>query len=831
MFNTYKKSGFIKATLLSLIIVVLSTCFAACKNRDTEKDSIPTVSVKTLYNTITLERTASISEYPDGIFEIEAAKGEKDGAQIVFKPTADVAYNVSVSDFVKPDGSVISKDNAVLYVEIYAKTLFGTTNYPAGFWPDGLIPFEYILNKGENKVKAGNNQGLILDISVPRDAKAGLYSGKVTLDFGQFAYEIPVKLTVFDFAIQEIPEMKTLYLVWQHWLIYGELDNSYQKRKDYFDFLLENNIVGGFFPSFAGDVEGFIKDLREYYPKVPNYIIPHRITSATTFDTDLMEKYLYAIGKASFEDGINYYDKALYYIHEIYDECTHDAVRAKRYEPALAVLTNVADLEKKVLGRLKSEHITTDGSEMANALLGIRHVMTTPYDEGLASRGENYFCNGYKNWTTTDSIEAKQDLMKEGQKMGSYTALSGGLSGSIIINDNTISGRDIFWSKYAYGAAMDLYWSVNTYMRSSQLVGDYYGLVYDLYTQASRDGTTNGDGYFLLPGLLYGSEKPFPTIRLMVRRDGIDDYDYMALLEDGYRSLSEKYDCEITGAKSVLQVIQDNVFSLGSSKLNYRGLQDMRRLIADLIEMAHSDMKVVLEDIQLKNNRVEFSILTAPDVVLKVNEITLKNKSTAGEGVRYRGTIDYNQSGELALSATLGSISKTAKITTGKAPVHINGFKDEDDLKKISVSNRNNIKELSSETGFENSIKVTLKGYVFPDNPAYTKAFTPYVYMDVSGVEDAQYITFCVYNPGAEAVVDVVAKDKNDNTYVLDIITLKAHQWTTIKLGNFKKINIHDDFLQNIDRIGFVMPQNLLDEEGNPTEKVFYIKDYYLFRK
>lgn len=828
-------------TLLALLLAV-SVCFsvAACGTDNTAENEI---TVKTTYNTLAVERSEDIASFRNGRFSISAAQGEADGAQVIVNPSNDVsAYTATVSDLTDADGNTISAENCTLYVQIYARVINGTNDFPAGYYPDCLIPVEYITAAGENSIGAGQNQGFWLDVFVPYDTAAGEYAGYVTFAFDGQQIAVPVSVEVFDFAMPETPTIETSYLIWKDWLIYGELDGTVEKWKTYFDFLIDFNICGYDLPVEIGDIEGYKAAVREYYDKLAAYFIPFKIEGNLEIDTDLMYRYIYAIAEISLEDGVNYFDKAKYYIHTIYDECNHDSVYATRYPKAEQVLREVGELEEKVIAQLKAEGKAGSGrmfsetvtdEEFFASIRDIPHVMTTTYDENLAlNYGVDTFCPSYSNFITTDSIAFYQDLMEQGYTIYSYSAANRGVVGSQLINDYTIAGRDIFWSKYAYGIKGDLYWNLTGYLAWWQFVGRGYGLLNDLYTQASHDGLTNGDGYMLYPGKQYGSDSPFPSLRLMMRRDGIDDYDYMSLLEEEYAALSAAYGAELD-VRTSLESMYDRIFSLSASKLNYQGLADMRALLARFIELAQSDAGFAVEKIEAGTDAIECSFYVKPGYTVTINGVEYTGIS-AGGGNKITARVPYGESGTLRVKVAGSGYSSSFTFTLGEKPEEGNSFADEASLSAVSVAatygstvavNTDRTYALS-----ETSLKAELSGHLF-DNESYNSSFHPYVYFDVDGLTGIEYVTFCVYNASDEDfTVQVVALD-DFSTYSLDEVALPARSWTTVKVGNFTQIDADGAGLADILQIGLSAKENLLDEDAAVYSRTLYIDEFYIKNK
>jgi len=138
---------------------------------------------------------------------------------------------------VGPKGARIGGDRIKIYREEYVRVRLSTpgAELPPGLYPDPLVPFvnpltgkpieplnEHRERWGEASVRrgydmyalpfsvfAGQNQPLWVDVHVPADATAGEYRGtfRVTAQ-GRRAAEIPVKLTVWDFAIPDGPTQR-----------------------------------------------------------------------------------------------------------------------------------------------------------------------------------------------------------------------------------------------------------------------------------------------------------------------------------------------------------------------------------------------------------------------------------------------------------------------------------------------------------------------------------------------------------------------------------------------------------------------------------------------
>jgi hypothetical protein len=79
------------------------------------------------------------------------------------------------------------------------------------FYPDIAVPLELV---SDFDIAAGENQSIWVDIYIPKDAEAGLYTGAVTVhEGGDTAHAVPVELTVRDFTLPDLPSAKTMLYV------------------------------------------------------------------------------------------------------------------------------------------------------------------------------------------------------------------------------------------------------------------------------------------------------------------------------------------------------------------------------------------------------------------------------------------------------------------------------------------------------------------------------------------------------------------------------------------------------------------------------------------
>lgn len=826
-----------KKIMASVLAGVLAFC-AACDDGSTPGggNTEVEVTIRSALNTVKVLRDEDISALPAASLSFEAAKGETEGAQLVLRAEGGnvSSYDVQVSDLQPSGGGEAIPASAVtVYALRYMHITSGYTGFPSGDYPDAMIPMEYTKSAGENKLEDGLNQGLWFDLEVPADAAAGTYTGTVTITADGEAQSVPVTLEVFDFSMPERPAVRTTYLIWQDWLIDGELDNSIEKYEDYYDFLLEYNATAYYFPAEPGDVEGFIVCLRKYYDRVASYGIPYiseTITlegaSVQSIDYDLLEDYLTAIYEASVEDGVNYFDKAYYYFDKIYDEITEERYPQMRH----ALDSTNAREETVALAAEGAGH-----ADLAASVRGIRHIV--PVVSGWRDIFDEYeeeliVCPLFNNFITTENLETYAGRQEEGYEIASYGAASFWPYSSHLIDDYMLTTRDVFWSKFDYGLDADLIWNVNAFCNYGTVLPTGYGRVNDFYTEPSRDGVSAGDGYLLYPGLPYGSDKPIPSLRLTALRDGIDDYAYLDMLAERYEALAAEYGVSASGIRDVIAQINSRIYAKGVSKLNFSGLQEVRRTIANLIELASGDAGLLLTAFSADEEGVALTFTAKDGVTVTLNGENLTGTATSSGGGRTYSapSASYPESGYLEIGLS-GSAEGSVSLYVGKAPAELFGTETEQDLANVQVyEDFNSSLSLNEDASFArsgNSLQIELGGYVF-DREADTTTFRPSATFAVSGLADTESISFWIYNAGPELQISVDAyNDTTGMTYSTDMLTLAANSWRKITIDNFTVISRNASSLAGITRIG-ISCANLV-EDGEAYRQTLYLDS--VFRK
>ena len=749
---------------------------------ETFETKAETNQIKTAISTIKVTQDESIDNLTQTELKISAAKGEKEGGQIILRAEKDVAnYDVTVSDLTCGE-NVISKDNIEVLVEIYtyATERSYASTLPDGMYPDALIPIKYIKNKGENKISANKNQAFFIDVDVPEDAVAGVYTGSVKVVLDGEEKSVPMTFEVYDFEMPESPAVRSCYLIWQDWLIDGELDNTTEKYIQYYETLLEYNISAQNLPN--RNIDEYISNLRKYGRKLASFSIPYQVTvNRYTLDTNYLYRYLDAVARASVEDNVNYFEKAYYYFDVIYDEPHASADKMAVFENTLRKTDSV---EEQVINALVSEGVLSSvNCDVANSMRAIHHVVPGLNSlDGIAKDLSVDPCYQYIVLSNTKNIEKIKAAAKEGYKLSSYGCVMNDTwpYPSNEINDFAITTRDMFWKNYEYGIDGELLWNVNAYVNINSTSGLRYGRVEDLYTTASRDAITNGDGYMLYPGLAYGSEYPFGSIRLVAKRDGIDDFTYLSMLEDLYVAAGYSTDNLVT-------FINETLFGRGASKLNYDGVTQSRELVADLIVAAQNGFFVT--NIETQNSEIAYELASNTDCQVSVNSVSVamnNNKAT--------GKVVIADDRKFVISYATSLVNGELVFNTSTPRTLLNGFETTTDVEKVVINTQyGSSVALNTNSRYAtdgNSLKVTIAGHYFATN-AMNISFKPRFEMPVDFTQN-KAVRFRVYNSGETLEAEVIMNGSL-GVYSYDKVVLEKGKWTEIVIDNPLLVNLNGD--------------------------------------
>ena len=404
---------------------------------------------------------------------LRAARGEWESFQFVVTAGETPIENLRVmpnglatigAEFIESKNFEVWRENYV-----FVAKPSGNRELRPMWWPDALLPMEQTM-----RIEAGQSAVFWATIRVPSDAVAGDYFGELDVNADGENRRLALTLRVEN---QTLPaptfraSVAVYYDVLRDWYsknanqTFSDADWEIQKRR-YYEFLLDYRINAYDLPvSWSSPLtETYLRDGRVLSVRVPPLDTPE-------FDI--------ALAKLRATQTL---DKAIYYW---IDEPT-DAARYAQVRAATA--------------RLRA--------------LGIKHLVTAHPNEALKNSVDiwapgvgDFFGIGGLDF---DALEREREA---GRATWLYTMVEPKFPyPTWLLDDEGQSVR-------AYGA----FW------RKHGLSGFVYSMAHGwgpkpLENLQSFEGT-NGDGTLIYPGEIVGKVGPLPSIRLMLLRDAIEDYE------------------------------------------------------------------------------------------------------------------------------------------------------------------------------------------------------------------------------------------------------------------------------------------------------------------
>ncbi len=494
--------------------------------------------------------------------QVQAARNEVESFQVVVAALRGHlnVVQVEMTDLIGPNGARIGKEDVKLYREEYVRVRRSTprAELPPGLYPDPLVPLVNPLNGkpieprrrsrarwGEPVVESGydmyalpfevfegQNQPIWVDVHVPRDAPAGTYEAKLRVSTrSRASAEIPVSLTVWDFTLPDGPTHSNHFGSFRNVARYFDVQYGSEEFREIearycramADHRLNPPIPHHLLPEVNADgsltivperhqaLTRFINELhltdfeipRAPFARLPSSTLRPDYKDVSPSEREKAQRYYREFYRYLKENG---WDKRAYVY--LWDEPN---VR-ENYEQVL------------VLGRLVHEAVPE--------LKCLVVEQTYPHDPSWPDidPAVDIWC---PLWAFIDRKTIDEKLAG-GDEVWSYTALVQRAPGYHPeyeqvkdrdppywhIDRPLVVYRVPTWINRQYGITGLLYWTTVT-------------RVLDAWANPAfaHPNHYNGGGYLFYPGAPCGIDGPIASMRLKNLRDGMEDYEYFAILE------------------------------------------------------------------------------------------------------------------------------------------------------------------------------------------------------------------------------------------------------------------------------------------------------------
>ncbi len=540
-------------------------------------------------------------------------KNETQSSQLMITAKKDIkGFDLKVADLTTANGVTFSKDNikvyAERYIDIYApfvnKASYGPQYFAdAGYYPDALVPLNAFQKTREDRIKAGNNQGLWIDVEIPADAVAGEYSGVFELTLADSKKDIPVTLKIYDLTMPEEVHSSTNFNIWYTELGGGEGENYDENTGlTYYNYLLSKRLCSGSLPSaMTSNFETFVNSLAELTlnPRVTSIKVPARffnfniekfvpqLSGTYTEAEQLAEREKFKNSAKSMLKTIldktielrtsgeeKYQDIDLF--KKIYIGLEDEPTKGFRTERVRKISEYLTKAKLELLQDTTLQTIFNANPDLKASIAGVAQICASNYLEvevdkkGIkVTEDENgtpqyvYYDNNTPSDTTDDirvggdgimfwcpegyqwKTESFRNEVKRKQAFGErfwwYTCVCNSPVMTYYIESIPMSMRMYSWMQYEYGIEGFLYWDCVNW---SGFAGG------DPYEDLLKNGWGGGEGVLLYPGAKYGLKTPISSIRLEQLRAGQQDYEYLYMLNE----YLEKNNIEVTAQEIVAKI-------------------------------------------------------------------------------------------------------------------------------------------------------------------------------------------------------------------------------------------------------------------------------------
>jgi hypothetical protein len=387
---------------------------------------------------------------------------------------------------------------------------------------------------------AGETHTFWIDVHVPRSARSEAYRGAARIRIqGGLSVEVPVELQVWDFELPELAAMKTelgspapRIRSWcEDQVKKGKLEkapdaaalhascarlatehrlNSYPPP----ELMPARPGPDGSFELSAEQVRGWKDFLSRYHVNAIEVSPPHRYFKDPSKDKEPIARYLRS------------WDRAL------------DAIGRGNLLCYTYLIDEPNDKEAYEFTRTWGRAVREVGSR-------VKVLVTEQTKTQDPSWGDLY--GAIDIWVPLFSLfdaETAAARRSLGEEIWTYTALCQGEPTPWWHTDfPLLNYRISAWIAWLHHMKGLLYWGGMSYWNAVDdpwTQPETYGGEGTYEERMKKGAVFNGEGSLLYPGSAAGIEGPVPSMRLKAIRDGLDDFDYLTLLESlGQRAAAE----------------------------------------------------------------------------------------------------------------------------------------------------------------------------------------------------------------------------------------------------------------------------------------------------
>lgn len=575
---------------------------------------------------------------------LDAVKNEYETAQIIVSAKKDLKFTVTVSDLqhTEDSGAYISGENCSVYIQKYigVGTNWHGNGAPTGEYPDALLPQENAVEYEQNIVKAGKNGGAWLKFYIPKDAKAGNYTGKAIVDLGAEQVSVDISLKVYEVKLPDRTTSKSFFTINTGMMRTYELDSTTDIYNRYTQFLIDHRLA----PTSIwtreelreegdSDMRVWAKTAYYWYEKGLN-TIGLKAGMATVdgysfLDMDTMKECLYELAVISLEKNVDLVDLAALYDYPI-DEPFFVKYSAEHVQSNIDHFNEAVNAVADELATQEAFQ-TEFGRQIVESVRNTPHVVTDYYGDEFRHQDPMVFedgtkfsyegqrvtlCPKYDDYNTQQQRD-QYDLPISKEKWWYTCNVPSYPYPGYHTDDTPVSAMSIGWMMAQYGVVGNLYWVINYWYLNNSPVEDPYSLVY-------TGSGANGDGTIVYPGRIYGVDGPVGTVRTSAILDGNEDYELLKYIIESYKEKG-------LNADAIIDRITASVYNGTKMVGGSAEFEEARRIMLAVAEACASDTQLMVTAIEEQvdaddRKTYAFTIHADPEAKLYQNGTELTGK-------------------------------------------------------------------------------------------------------------------------------------------------------------------------------------------------------------
>lgn len=505
---------------------------------------------------------------------IKAARHEHEAFQIALrgKTTSTSSVTLTPGNLTGPGGS-IAASNVTLFMTTYIPLQDFNVDYP-----DALPPY-----KGAFNLAAGQTQPIWVDVYVPKTTPTGDYSGMVTIsDASGAKTDVPYTLHVYNITLPDQWKCATSFgfrddeMGKQHNVAGGTLEYANLHRA-YYEFMLTRGISSYYLP-WGTDVMSTTGTQVLSDPRMSSFIMPY--STDATWMKNAAAKYA----------QLGVLDKAYMYCYDepytvdIFEQVKQTANYIHGCDPRLKTMITFSDMPRQttepswVSGRSYAVGEKAGHAAQAYYYMNylfkckVAHVSSAATEPAKGANWQQY-------WSRVTHFDYLKDyidvwcigsglvsLMEPeiaerraaGDMIWTYNWYGVARNGGIT---PAVEPRLQTWLGYHYDAPGQLWWCAN-----------FWGGCPNPWTNMKNNPSSYGEGILYYPGAQVGIASGVSSIRMELVRDGLEDYQYLWLLE------------QKQGRAAVMNYVNQLVTSYTSYTQDIGKVASVRDQIANAIE-------------------------------------------------------------------------------------------------------------------------------------------------------------------------------------------------------------------------------------------------------